>query len=87
MAVRSKATPVVITAGPWTARLLPNLPGARATNRRSPALLEACEDSAAYEFPNLTPFSVMDTQFYGFPVHWRGCVKVADDMIGEPFDP
>ena len=29
----------------------------------------------------------MDTQFYGFPVHWRGCVKVADDMIGEPFDP
>ena len=45
------------------------------------------EEPAAYEFPRLTPFSVMDTQFYGFPVHWRGCVKVADDMIGQPFDP
>ena len=29
----------------------------------------------------------MDTHFYGFPVHWRGCVKVADDATGEPFDP
>lgn len=76
----------VITAGPWTARLLPNLPvRVQPTAARLHYLKP--EDPGAYEYPRLTPFSVMDTQFYGFPVHWRGCVKVADDMIGEPFDP
>ena len=76
----------VITAGPWTAHLLPDLPvRVQPTAARLHYLKP--EDPAAYEFPRLTPFSVMDTQFYGFPVHWRGCVKVADDMIGEPFDP
>ena len=44
-------------------------------------------DPAAYSFPRLPPFFVMDTHFYGFPVHWRGCVKVADDTTGAPFDP
>ena len=76
----------VVTAGPWTARLLPELPvRVQPTAARLHYLRPA--DPAAYESPRLTPFSVMDTQFYGFPVHWRGCVKVADDMIGEPFDP
>ena len=65
----------------------PESPRPRATNRRSPALPEAGGSRLPYTYPRLTPFSVMDTQFYGFPVHWRGCVKVADDMIGEPFDP
>ena len=77
---------VVFTAGPWTARLLPQLPvRVQPTAARLHYLRPA--DPASYESPRLTPFSVMDTQFYGFPVHWRGCVKVADDMIGEPFDP
>ena len=76
----------VISAGPWTPCLLPDLPvRVQPTAARLHYLKP--EDPAAYEFPQLTPFSVMDTQFYGFPVHWRGCVKVADDMIGEPFDP
>ncbi len=76
----------VISAGPWTAHLLPDLPvRVQPTAARLHYLKP--ENPAAYEFPRLTPFSVMDTQFYGFPVHWRGCVKVADDMIGEPFDP
>ena len=77
---------VVFTAGPWTAHLLPELPvRVQPTAARLHYLRP--EDPTAYESPRLTPFSVMDTQFYGFPVHWRGCVKVADDMIGEPFDP
>ena len=76
----------VITAGPWTARLLPELPvRVQPTAARLHYLRP--EDPAAFSYPRLTPFSVMDTQFYGFPVHWRGCVKVADDMIGDPFDP
>ena len=76
----------VIAAGPWTARLFPNLPvRVQPTAARLHYLKPV--NPGAFEYPNLTPFSVMDTQFYGFPVHWRGCVKVADDMIGEPFDP
>ena len=76
----------VITAGPWTSRLLPELPvRVQPTAARLHYLKPGVP--GPYTYPNLTPFSVMDTQFYGFPVHWRGCVKVADDMIGEPFDP
>ena len=76
----------VIAIGSWTAALLPDLPlrvwstAARLHYLRPP-------DRAAYSFPRLPPFSVMDTQFYGFPVHWRGCMKLADDAIGAPFDP
>ena len=77
---------IVITAGPWTARLLPNLPvRVQPTAARLHYLKP--EDPVPTSIRVSRPFSVMDTQFYGFPVHWRGCVKVADDMIGEPFDP
>ena len=76
----------VVSAGPWTARLLPDLPiRVQPTAARLHYLKP--DDPGPFSLPRLTPFSVMDTQFYGFPVHWRGCVKVADDMIGEPFDP
>ena len=81
-----EAETFVIAAGPWTSRLLPELPlSVQPTAARLHYLRP--KDQAAYSFPRLMPFSVMDTQFYGFPVHWRGCVKVADDMIGAPFDP
>ena len=81
-----EADAFVIAAGPWTAELLPDLPiRVQPTAARLHYLKPA--DRQAYSFPSLPPFSVMDTQFYGFPVHWRGCLKVADDMIGEPFDP
>ena len=81
-----EAEAFVVAAGSWTARLLPDLPiRVQPTAARLHYIKPT--DSPAYSFPQLAPFSVMDTQFYGFPVHWRGCVKVADDMVGEPFDP
>ena len=81
-----EAEVVVVTAGPWTSRVFPALPiRVQPTAARLHYLKP--RDPDAYSLPRITPFSVMDTQFYGFPVHWRGCVKVADDMIGEPFDP
>ena len=81
-----EAEVVVVTAGPWTSRVFPALPiRVQPTAARLHYLKP--RDPEPFSLPRLTPFSVMDTQFYGFPVHWRGCVKVADDMIGEPFDP
>ncbi len=76
----------VIAAGSWTPKLLPELPiRVRPTAARLHYLKP--RDQAAYSFPCLTPFFVLDTHFYGFPVHWRRCVKVADTTIGAPFDP
>ena len=76
----------VIAAGPWTPMLLPELSiPIRSTAERLHYLTPP--DPDAYSYPRLPPFFVMDTNFYGFPVHWRGCVKVADDTIGATFDP
>lgn len=76
----------VIAAGPWTPKLLPELSiPIRSTAERLHYLTPP--DPDAYSYPRLPPFFVMDTSFYGFPVHWRGCVKVADDTIGATFDP
>ena len=76
----------VIAAGPWTPQLLPDLAiPIRSTAERLHYLTPPDRD--AYSYPRLPPFFVMDTNFYGFPVHWRGCVKVADDSIGATFDP
>ncbi len=76
----------VIAAGSWTPKLLPELPiRIQPVAARLHYLMPP--DPGAYSFPRLPPFFVMDTHFYGFPVHWRGCVKVADDATGEPFDP
>ena len=76
----------VIAAGPWTPKLLPELSiPIRSTAERLHYLTPPDRD--AYSYPRLPPFFVMDTNFYGFPVHWRGCVKVADDTIGATFDP
>ena len=76
----------VIAVGSWTPGLLPELPIAiQSTAERLHYLTPP--DPAAYSYPRLPPFFVMDTNFYGFPVHWRGCVKVADDTIGASFAP
>ncbi|MCY3912120.1 MAG: N-methyl-L-tryptophan oxidase [Chloroflexi bacterium] len=76
----------VIAAGPWTPMLLPELSiPIRSTAERLHYLTPP--DPDAYSYPRLPPFFVMDTNFYGFPVHWRGCVKVAEDTIGATFDP
>lgn len=76
----------VIAAGSWTPKLLPkSLIPIRSTAERLHYLTPP--DTDAYSYPRLPPFFVMDTNFYGFPVHWRGCVKVADDTIGATFDP
>ncbi len=81
-----EAEVVVIAAGPWTPKLLPDLPiPIRSTAERLHYLTPS--DTDAYSYPRLPPFFVMDTNFYGFPVHWRSCVKVADDTIGAAFDP
>ncbi len=76
----------VIAAGPWTERLLPNLqipvtPTAQRLHYLRPS------DSPAYTHPRFLPFAILDTGFYGFPVHWNGSLKIADDRIGPEFDP
>ena len=81
-----EADAFVVAVNSWTPKLLPELPvPITSTAERLHYLTPP--DREAYSFPRLPPFFVMDTNFYGFPVHWRGCVKVADDTIGATFDP
>jgi N-methyl-L-tryptophan oxidase len=76
----------VVALGSWTSRLVPSLsievrPSAARVHYLKPA------DSSLYAFPSLPPFAVADTKFYGFPIHWRGSMKVAEHAIGRLFDP
>ena len=81
-----EAETFVISLGSWTARLLPNIPiKVRPTAARVHYLRPA--DASLYSFPRLPPFSVVDSNFYGFPIHWRGSMKVAEHTIGRMFDP
>ena len=76
----------VIACGSWTPRLLPDLQiPIKSTAARLHYLSPA--DPAAYTYPRFVPFAVMDALFYGFPVHWNGSMKIADDQIGPEFDP
>ena len=76
----------IVALGSWTPRLVPNLsidvrPSAARVHYLKP------EVPSLYAFPSLPPFAVADTNFYGFPIHWRGSMKVAEHAIGRPFDP
>ena len=81
-----EADAFVVATGSWTPGLLPNLP-IRVWSSAARLHYLRPTDRIAYSFPRLCPFAVVDTQFYGFPVHWQGSMKLADDMIGAPFNP
>lgn len=81
-----EAEAFIFAMGSWTEKLLPDLPlSVRSTAARLHYIQPA--DAVSYSFPRLVPFAVVDTLFYGFPVHWRGSMKIADDEVGEVFDP
>lgn len=81
-----EAETFLVALGSWTTRLLPNLPiEVRPSAARVHYLKPA--DTSLYSFPRLPPFAVADTKFYGFPIHWRGSMKVAEHTIGRLFDP
>ncbi len=80
-----EAESIAITAGPWTRRLLPELkipitPTAARLHYLAPA------DPPSFSHPRFVLFAVLDKLYYGFPVHWNGALKVADEEIRPEFD-
>lgn len=82
------ADAVVVAAGAWTGRLLPQLSSAiRATGH--PVFHLRPPDPGVFEaerFPTFTA-DVARTGFYGFPLNRDGVVKIANHGLGIPIDP
>ena len=88
-----------IASGPWTRKLLYSLDSGLTTTRQETVYFEPMPASARDFVPGRFPiFIELDTGFYGFPIHHRGCVKIAnhhkgasvepysfDDQVGEDF--
>jgi glycine/D-amino acid oxidase-like deaminating enzyme len=84
---RSRADRVVVAAGAWTPRILPELAD-RIRPIGQPVFHLRPSDPAAWTPPNFLPFAadIATTGWYGFPLH-SGVVKVANHGAGVPTEP
>lgn len=85
---------VIVASGPWTRKLLPSLQNSLRTTRQEIIYFEPSTGSSNTALPNcdfhigrFPIFIALDTGFYGFPVHNRGAIKIANHNKGEPIDP
>jgi monomeric sarcosine oxidase len=80
----------VIASGPWTRKLLPFLDYTLTTTRQETVYFEPTNGSAPSFEPGRFPiFIELDSGFYGFPIHHRGCMKIANHhkgMMVEPYE-
>ncbi|HWN99076.1 MAG TPA: FAD-dependent oxidoreductase, partial [Blastocatellia bacterium] len=78
----------VIASGPWTRKLLPCLGSKLTTTRQETVYFEPARAVAssfgAGDFPT---FIELESGFYGFPVHHRGWMKIANHHRGATADP
>jgi glycine/D-amino acid oxidase-like deaminating enzyme len=78
----------VIASGPWSRKLLPFLDSKLTTTRQETVYFEPASASASSFGPGLFPiFIELGSGFYGFPVHHRGWMKIANHHKGATADP
>jgi glycine/D-amino acid oxidase-like deaminating enzyme len=79
---------VVVAAGSWSARLVPELEG-RVRAVGQPVLHLSPARPEAFATPAFWPWAadIANTGWYGFPLHPSGVVKVANHGRGVPIDP
>ncbi|MFY9607195.1 MAG: N-methyl-L-tryptophan oxidase [Blastocatellia bacterium] len=78
----------VIASGPWTRKLLPLLDSRLTATRQETVYFEPASASALSFEPGRFPiFIELDSGFYGFPVHHRGWMKIANHHKGATADP
>jgi sarcosine oxidase len=80
-----RARRLVITAGPWTGKLLQDL-GLPLRVTRQQTFSFGAEPSDCLTPERLPVYADLDTVFYGFPLY-AGSVKVADDSQGQIVSP
>jgi monomeric sarcosine oxidase len=77
-----------IASGPWTRKLVPFLNSRLTTTRQETVYFEPVRASTpGFEQQQFPIFIELDSGFYGFPVHHRGWMKIANHHKGAPADP
>lgn len=78
----------LVTAGPWTRRLLPQLSDLLKVTRQEVAYFEPlAADASSFEAKRFPIFIELETGFYGFPIHHSGAMKIANHHKGREVDP
>lgn len=78
----------VIASGPWTRKLLPFLDSGLTTTRQETVYFEPSSASAlSFERGSFPIFIELGSGFYGFPIHHRGWMKIANHHKGAPAEP
>ncbi len=75
----------MVASGPWTRRLLPELADKLFTTRQEVFYFEP-RQSDDYQIGKFPIFIELGSGFYGFPVHHRGAMKIANHNKGELID-
>ncbi|HEX8087530.1 MAG TPA: FAD-dependent oxidoreductase, partial [Blastocatellia bacterium] len=78
---------VGVASGPWTRELLSFLDDNLTPTRQEVVYFEPVGSEPSFEAGRFPIFIELDSGFYGFPVHHRGAMKVANHHKGEPVEP
>jgi sarcosine oxidase / L-pipecolate oxidase len=83
-----EADAVVLAAGTWTGKLLPEL-GDRLVSVGQPVMVFRPADARPFEVPAFVPWGadIAKSGWYGFPANAAGLVKVANHGPGRVLDP
>jgi sarcosine oxidase len=77
----------MIASGPWSRTLLPFLENKLTTTRQEIVYFEPQTERSRFEPEAFPIFLDLESGFYGFPVHQRGAMKIANHLKGIEIDP
>src|SRR5215510_1610738 len=84
---RFECARALVSAGPWSRKLLSFLERDLTTTRQEIVYFEPTQDALTFA-PNRFPiFLELDSGFYGFPIHHLGAMKIANHHKGPTVDP
>jgi monomeric sarcosine oxidase len=76
-----------VASGPWTRALLAFLSDSLTATRQEVAYFEPVNSRIGFDVGRFPVFIELDSGFYGFPVHHRGAMKIANHHKGERVEP
>ncbi len=77
----------MIASGPWSRKLLPFLADKLTTTRQEIVYLKPRSERGRFESNAFPIFIELESGFYGFPIHQRGAMKIANHHKGVEVDP
>jgi monomeric sarcosine oxidase len=85
---RLRCRELLVAAGPWTRKLLPELNELLTTTHQETGYFQPNPKQApAFEVGSFPIFIELTNGFYGFPIHNAGAMKIANHHKGVPADP